>query len=144
MSVDRVGDGEGQSGGRAWLLAGTPGYQAPELLLGLNPAPPCDLYSLGVLLWQVDSREVPWAGHHPQAVMFRVVSTGARPVPPRPHMASIGLPSYTELYQSCWQAGPAKRPSAAEVAAALERLLDQRQRRQQQQQQQLRSRSLRC
>ena len=45
---------------------GTPGYQAPELLLGKVPTAACDVYSLGLLFWQLDSREVPYARQHPQ------------------------------------------------------------------------------
>jgi len=41
-------------------LVGTPGYQAPEFLRGGLPHPLCDVYSFGILLWQLDSREVPF------------------------------------------------------------------------------------
>ena len=41
-------------------------YQAPELLKGEVPSRACDVYSLGILLWQLDSRSVPYAGQHPQ------------------------------------------------------------------------------
>ena len=54
-------------GAKAFLV-GTPGYQAPELLLGKSPTAACDVYSLGILLWQLDSREVPYAGQHPQVI----------------------------------------------------------------------------
>ena len=66
-------------------LAGTPGYQvnknfrwnnvvineifcpkAPELLKGELPSKACDVYSFGILLWQLDSRSVPYLGQHPQ------------------------------------------------------------------------------
>ena len=30
------------------------------------------MYSLAILLWQLDTREVPFTGHHPQAVMYQV------------------------------------------------------------------------
>ena len=52
-----------------WVDLDTPGYQAPELLLGKSPAAACDVYSLGILLWQLDSSEVPCAGQHPQVYL---------------------------------------------------------------------------
>ena len=55
-------------GAKAFLV-GTPGYQAPELLLGKSPKAACDVYSLGILLWQLDSREVPYPGQHPQVLI---------------------------------------------------------------------------
>ena len=70
--------------GPAVELTGTPGYQvificrkyfdtgwvyqAPELLKGEVPSRACDVYSLGILLWQLDSRSVPYAGQHPQVL----------------------------------------------------------------------------
>ena len=41
-------------------LVGTSGYQAPEFLRGGSPATYTDIYSLGILLWQLDSREIPF------------------------------------------------------------------------------------
>merc|ERR1712002_51612 len=103
-------------------LVGTPGYQAPEFLRGKTPAPACDVYSLAILMWQLDAREVPFSGQHPQTVMFRVVSVGARPSPPPTHMASISSSSYTALYKSCWDPNPLNRPSAYQVVEALNKI----------------------
>ena len=61
------------SGNKAFLV-GTPGYQAPELLLGKVPTAACDVYSLGLLFWQLDSREVPYARQHPQVYLVTKVA----------------------------------------------------------------------
>jgi len=97
-------------------LAGTPGYQAPELLKGELPSKACDVYSFGILLWQLDSRSVPYLGQHPQVVMFQVVSMVARPKPPLISAAAVGLPAFTALYSKCWAARPTERPSMEIVA----------------------------
>jgi len=97
-------------------LAGTPGYQAPELLKGELPSKACDVYSFGILLWQLDSRSVPYLGQHPQVVMFQVVSMVARPKPPPISAAAVGLPAFTALYSKCWAARPTERPSMEIVA----------------------------
>ena len=67
------------------------------------------MYSLGILLWQLDSRALPYPGQHPQTVMFRVVSVGARPVEPPASLASVGLSTFTSLYEHCWAPLPEKR-----------------------------------
>ena len=103
-------------------LVGTPGYQAPEFLRGKTPTPACDVYSLAILMWQLETREVPFSGQHPQTVMFRVVSVGARPSPPPSHTGSIASPSFTTLYKSCWDPNPASRPSARQVVDALSKI----------------------
>ena len=105
-------------------LVGTPGYQAPEFLRGQSPSPACDIYSLAILMWQLDAREIPFSGQHPQAVMFRVVSVGARPPPPPSHMASVRKPAFTSLYKSCWDPNPASRPSAAQVVDTINKVIN--------------------
>lgn len=44
-------------------VAGTPMYVAPEILAGGAPSPQSDLYSLGVLLFHLATREFPVTGH---------------------------------------------------------------------------------
>ena len=41
------------------VLAGTPGYLAPELIMGQRPSPATDIFALGVLLHQVITGERP-------------------------------------------------------------------------------------
>ncbi len=43
-------------------LPGSPEYVAPELLGGWTPSRPCDLYSLGVVLWELVSGAPPFVG----------------------------------------------------------------------------------
>ena len=107
-------------------LVGTPGYQAPEFLRGHSPSPACDVYSLAILMWQLDSRDIPFSGQHPQTVMFRVVSVGARPAPPSDHMANIKKPAYTLLYKSCWDPNPTSRPSAGEVVDSINKIYNKK------------------
>lgn len=104
-------------------LVGTPGYQAPEFLRGGCPTTLCDVYSLAILMWQLDSREVPFCGQHPQTVMFRVVSVGARPSPPGPGVASVNVPAFTSLYKSCWDKRETNRPSAQQVVDTLDKII---------------------
>ena len=64
---------------RMSLLTGTFPYRAPELLRGDAPDTKADIYSLGVTLWQMESRQTPYAGHEPHAIVFNVVAYNARP-----------------------------------------------------------------
>jgi len=110
-------------GAKAFLV-GTPGYQAPELLLGKSPTAACDVYSLGILLWQLDSREVPYAGQHPQAVMWSVVAVGARPKLPPPERAAVGLQGFSLLFTHCWAVLAEHRPAVDLVLKWVEALKD--------------------
>jgi len=103
-------------------LVGTPGYQAPEFLRGGVPTPACDVYSLAILLWQLDSRDIPFSGQHPQTVMFRVVSAGARPSSPPSQSACVNKTGFTSLYKACWDSNPATRPSAQQVVDSIDKI----------------------
>jgi len=106
-------------------LVGTPGYQAPEFLRGCVPSPACDIYSLAILLWQLDSRKVPFDKQHPQTVMYQVVAAGVRPQPPVGAEACVNISSFTSLYKSCWNAVSTARFSAKEIVGKLESIIRQ-------------------
>ena len=100
-------------------LVGTPGYQAPEFLRGNVPSPACDIYSLAILFWQLDARDIPFSGQHPQSVMYLVVAAGLRPCPPSPSISCVNIPAFTSLYKSCWHKSPSFRPTADDIVESL-------------------------
>lgn len=53
-------------------VVGTVVYAAPEVLKGSFPTPQSDVYSFGILLWQVETRSLPFAGEHPHVVIYKV------------------------------------------------------------------------
>jgi len=93
------------------LLTGTFPYRAPELLRGESPDTKADIYSLGITLWQMESRQMPYAGHEPHAIVFNVVAYNARPtVRDIIYFIKIGLHSYLVADWSI--SSKAKRPLA--------------------------------
>ena len=65
-----------------------------------------------ILLWQLDSRKVPFDKQHPQTVMYQVVAAGVRPRPPVGAESFVNISSFMSLYKSCWNPISAARPSA--------------------------------
>lgn len=53
-------------------IVGTAAYAAPEIIRGLCSTPSSDMYSFGILLWQMETREMPFAGEHPHVIMYKV------------------------------------------------------------------------
>ena len=118
----RVHDGEGNiSFTSRSYLTGTFAYRAPELLRGRHPSTKADIYSYGVTLWQMLTRETPFAGENHHVVIFGVVAHNLRPNLP-PENANEAW--YKSLVTRCWEGSVAKRPSADEILVALERRAD--------------------
>ena len=94
-------------------LIGTPEYMAPELAEKDSATAAADVYSVGIVVYEMLCGRTPFAGGHPLAVLRRQVDEAPPPIP--------GVPA--ELWeQVSWMLAkdPQSRPaSAAEAAAAL-------------------------
>lgn len=96
---------------------GTPAWFAPELFLNSQHAhydEKIDVYSFGIMLWEILTGEVPFAKIPHMQVPHRVAVHGERPIiPPDTDEEFAGL------IRRCWDAEPANRPSMTEVAEII-------------------------
>jgi serine/threonine protein kinase len=94
-------------------LIGTPEYMAPEVADHDTAAPATDLYSAGIVLYEMLCGRTPFAGGHPLAVLRRHVEHAPPPIPGVP-------PQLWAQIESLLAKDPQARPeSAAASAAAL-------------------------
>ncbi|KAJ4821588.1 Protein kinase superfamily protein [Rhynchospora pubera] len=92
--------------------AGTPEWMAPELIRNEPFTEKCDIFSLGVIMWELCTLKRPWDGTPPVQVVYSVANEGTRlEIPEGP----LG-----KLIADCW-AEPHERPSCQEI---LTRLID--------------------
>lgn len=97
-------------------VCGTVQYMAPEVLTGQRPDFSADVYSLGVVLWQMQSGGRPFDGFHQHVVIFQVVRLRARPVFPDGDSAPAELQA---LVKRCWSHATDQRPSVGAVLQEL-------------------------
>ena len=96
---------------------GTPHWMAPEVIEGLRYTEKADVYSFGVILWELVSESEPFRGvHHFQ--VLKLVSSGERPTIP-----SDAHPVLKELIQACWAQNPSSRPVFTDIILILEDLM---------------------
>jgi serine/threonine-protein kinase len=106
----------GANSPRRTSVIGTPEYMAPELIDDSEPTVPSDLYSVGIMLYELLCGVTPFVGGSPLAILRK----HAEATPGRP--AGIPDPLWSIL-SDLLAKDPASRPqSAALVAAALESL----------------------
>lgn len=95
-------------------VCGTVQYMAPEALCGQRPDYACDIYSLGIVLWQMYSGQRPFDGLHQHAIIFQVVREKRRP--PFPEDAPV---DFQELVNRCWTTAEQERPTTSTVVKDL-------------------------
>jgi serine/threonine-protein kinase len=118
-----LGD-EGPGLTRTGHAVGTPPYMAPEQLLGERADVRSDLFSLGVLVYEMLAGRVPFSesATSPAKVLVRRMQAGRYP---RLRRAAPGTPRVlARLAERCLQGKPRRRvQSATEVREALEALV---------------------
>ena len=94
-------------------IFGTPTYMAPEQVLARPPGPATDLYTVGVILYEMLAGRPPFVGIDPQATM-RLQVTAPLPVLP------AGTPELAYVIERALQKDPRARfATALEMAAAI-------------------------
>src|SRR5262245_8544969 len=100
-------------------IAGTPGYMSPEQALGRPIGTPTDVFSLGVVLFEMLTGHRPHPGDALPPESLAIITTTIRVRDREPEVASaIG-----ELVTRMLAMDPAKRPSAADVVTQIGALL---------------------
>ena len=97
-------------------LAGTLDYIAPEQALGQKVDGRADLYSLGVLLYELTTGRLPFEADNPVSVLTQHLY--APVVPPSAHDESIP-PALETLIARLLSKKPADRPQSAEAVLAI-------------------------
>ncbi len=104
---------------RADRVLGTPLYIAPELLTKQPPGPATDLYSLGVVLFEMVAGRPPFESLDAEELCDMHL---AMPPPPLTSPREPVPPELSKLVAAMLAKSPGGRPSAAQVADVLTRL----------------------
>jgi len=100
-------------------------WSAPEVLVPDQERPEyfrysasSDVFSYGVVLYEMFARESPWKNVDAFDAAYRVKNGERMPLPPRI------LPAVKQLVQKCWEHEPRDRPSLLEILSLLQSILE--------------------
>ncbi len=96
---------------RTGIIKGTPYYMSPEQTKGSELSGRSDVFSLGIVLYQLLTGKLPFDGENMAAIMYQI--TSVNPTPPTDYNPSISKPILTVLNRAL-EKDIAKRYSRAE------------------------------
>lgn len=94
-------------------VKGTPIYIAPEIWINKDYGPSCDVYSFGLITYEIITGEEPFKSIQIYELPSKVVN-GERPI-----INNFVPDSYKDLIESCWSSNPEDRPSFDEIVEKL-------------------------
>jgi serine/threonine protein kinase len=111
-----LGNDDAKSKTQTGTMMGTPAYMAPEQCRGEGIDSRTDIYALGVILYEMFARRLPFDGGFAELITHHLMTV---PVPPSRYVQLP--PALDALIMACLEKDQAKRP---QTAAELGRLLE--------------------
>nr|XP_016482523.1 PREDICTED: mitogen-activated protein kinase kinase kinase 13-like isoform X2 [Nicotiana tabacum] len=99
---------------------GTPQWMAPEVLRNEPSDEKADIYSFGVILWELATEKIPWDNLNSMQVIRAVGFMNQRLDIPK----DVN-PQWASIIESCWHSEPQLRPTFLELVDKLKDLLRQ-------------------
>ncbi|MBP6918611.1 MAG: protein kinase [Legionellaceae bacterium] len=93
----------------SFVVEGSPRWMAPEIMKNLPCSTLSDIYSFGVILWELFARKLPFSDADNQEIIRRVRRGEREPIPEETPI------TYAKLIRVCEQQNPTKRPQTAQL-----------------------------
>src|SRR5688500_13385153 len=89
-------------------------YMATEILQGKEYTIASDIYSFGMIMWELITGRIPfWDQNNNIELIIKICKNF------RPPIINNTPKGYTELMQECWDSDPNKRPTTSDIHKAL-------------------------
>lgn len=98
---------------------GSPAWTAPEVLRGMQYDEMADVFSFGIVLWEILTRSAPYSGMEPSVIIGKVAFQQPGMRPPVPPQATG---PFVDLMRRCWADDPRQRPNFSQILQILKTL----------------------
>jgi len=121
FGLARIVEGVIPNGDKTYQMSGETGslrYMSPEVAQYHPYNNKADVYSYGIVLWELITRKKPYAGLSKAKFYEKVIQGGTRPVIPKKWPKELRA-----LISECWSVDMKERPSFSEILPRLESLI---------------------
>lgn len=97
-------------------------WMAPEVMENKNYSLKADVYSFGIMIWEICTRKTPYEGKNQQEIALGLINKKIRPdksLIPRDTPAGL-----VDLMEFCWHEDPTVRPNFEQILKFLKKILD--------------------
>jgi len=96
---------------------GTPNWMAPEIINNQEYDSKVDIYSFGMVMFELCTKTVPWLNMTLPQIVLAVAIKGERP------QISSSVPTvWRECINTCWKQTPSERPTSQELMKIIDNL----------------------
>lgn len=95
-------------------VVGSVRWCSPEVIDGEAPTSSSDMYSYGMILWEIATGQIPFRNDTDMVIMRKVVDKGLRETIP-----ADCPPLWVSIIEDCWKKNPSERPTAASIVELL-------------------------
>lgn len=102
---------------------GTPVWTAPEVLKGEKYGIECDIYSFGIVMWEVFSSKIPYLDKklNVNQIILQVCTNELRPT--LSELPNDMPKDAISLMKQCWNDNPRNRPNVGEIIEIISKLM---------------------
>jgi serine/threonine protein kinase len=100
-------------------IPGTPLWMAPEVMLGQALDEKSDVYSYGIVVWEIVTSQEPFLEYDSYPAFKRAICREDV----RPPIPKDTLPSLRKLLEDCWDKDPKKRPGFDDIINRLDEII---------------------
>jgi len=91
-------------------------FAAPEIFRKFPHSEKSEVFSFGVILWELITRKIPYQHQEPEYIKMFIKNGGRLDIP------TNCSPAYQQLLQDCWIEDPTQRPTFTEVYLRLKNM----------------------